>query len=153
MPVRIAEIDTVPAARPLCSAFDLDAGFAQPCFPSRQLSGGNGKSHVGRPLAGVGRDGAARPLDGVQRLPAPEQQQNSVAADVVGMQPLIRVEAGEPENLLVEWTGALEVVDVNPGPQPPNQTRPGQTPPFHDFPDDPQPPSDRRPRRGPRKTT
>src|ERR1700722_8387572 len=144
MPVRIAEIDTVSAARPLCSAFDLDAGFAQPFFPSLQLIGGNGKGHVGRPLAVVGRDGAARQLDGAQRLPAPEQQQDPVAADIVGMQPLVRVETGEPEDLLVERTGALEVVDIEHGLQHPVQARHGQSPPFHGFAGTAGP-SDRRP--------
>src|ERR1700676_235820 len=62
MPVRIAEIDAVAATRPCGAALDGDAGAAQPLFPGRQLVGRNGERHMGRPLAVMGRDGAARQL-------------------------------------------------------------------------------------------
>src|SRR5262249_56146120 len=51
MPVGIAEIDAVPAARPVGAAFDGDALLAQSPLPLRQLIHGNGKGHVHRSMA------------------------------------------------------------------------------------------------------
>src|SRR5262249_35524351 len=60
MPVGIAEIDAVAAARPIGAAFDGDALLAQSPLPLRQLIHGNGKGHVQRSLAVVRGVGAAR---------------------------------------------------------------------------------------------
>src|SRR5579883_2823379 len=115
MSIRIAEIDAVAAAWPSGAAFDLDAGGREARLPSCKLIAGNRKGHVSRALSVMGRDRATGQLDRVQRLAAAKQQQNAVAADIVGMQPLILVDARKPEDLFVERTGAGEVLDVEHG--------------------------------------
>ena len=112
VPVGIAEIDAVAAARPVGAAFDRDAVLGEPLFPGRQFVGGDRQRHVQRSVPVMRRDGAARHAHGLQREAALEQQQHAVAADVVGAKPLIAGERLELEHLLVEARRPVEVVDV-----------------------------------------
>ena len=84
MPVGIAEIDAVAAARPIGAAFDGDALLAQSLLPLRQLIRSNGKGLVQRPMAVVRGYRAARHAHGFERGAAAKQQQNAPAADVIG---------------------------------------------------------------------
>ena len=68
-----------------------------------------------RAVAVVRRDGAARHRDRLQRLATPEQEQDAVAADVIGIEPLVGVDAREPEHLLIERAGAGEIVHIKHG--------------------------------------
>ena len=58
------------------------------------------------------RDGAAGQLHGLQRVTAQKQEQHAARADVVSAEPLIAINAVEPEHLFVERTRALERVHV-----------------------------------------
>ncbi len=113
--VGIAEINALAAARPFGAAFDGDVRLCQPLFPSRQLIGGDREGDVHRPMTVMRRNGAAGQMHGFERAAAQKQQQHAAAADVVGAQPLIAVNAVEPEQLFVERTGALEFLDIERG--------------------------------------
>src|SRR5271169_5432698 len=115
MPVGIAEVDALAAARPSGPAFDGDALGLEPLLPGRELVGRNRKGDVDRAVPVMRRDGAAGKAHGFERTPAQEEKQHAARADVVGAQPLIAVDAVEAKHLLVEWTGALELFDIERG--------------------------------------
>ena len=95
-------------------------------FPGRKLVGANRERDVHWAAAIMGRDRAAGHVYGFERMAAQKQQQQAAAADVVGAQPLIAIDAVEPEHLFVEQAGALERVDVEHGFQNAVQARHGQ---------------------------
>ena len=95
-------------------------------FPCGKLVGANRERDVHRSAAIMRRDRAAGHVHGLERLAAQEQQQQAAAADVVGAEPLIAIDAVEPEHLFVERAGALKTVDVEHGFQNAVQVRHGQ---------------------------
>src|SRR4249919_1990865 len=115
MPVGIAEINALAAARPSGPAFDGDAFGLEPLLPGRELVGRNRKGDVHRAVPVMRRDGAAGKAHGFERAPAQEEKQHAARADVVGAKPLIAVDAVEPQHLLVERAGALELFDIERG--------------------------------------
>src|SRR5580698_6313430 len=112
MAIGITEINTDAAARPLGAAFYCNVRFRELRLPRGERVGRNRERDVHRPVAVVRRYSAAGHMHGLQRLAAQEQQQQTAAADVVSAQPLVAINAVEPEHLLVERTGTLEAVDV-----------------------------------------
>ena len=73
MPVRIAEIDALAAARPFGAAFDGDVLDLEPLLPSRKLIGRDRKGDMHRPVAVMRRDGTAGKLHGLERAAAQEE--------------------------------------------------------------------------------
>src|SRR6202041_3311984 len=67
---------------------------------------------VPRAVSVMRRDGAAGQMHGFERMAAQEQQQHAMAVDVVSAQPLVAIDAGEPEHLFVERTGPFGRLDV-----------------------------------------
>src|SRR5438874_12510104 len=60
MPVGIAEINAVAAARPVGAALDRDLARSEPCLPVRELAAAHTERHVQGAAAVVRRNGAAR---------------------------------------------------------------------------------------------
>src|SRR5271165_1811864 len=68
-----------------------------------------------RPVTVMWRNGAAWHVNRFQGMAAQEQQQHAAAVNVVRAQPLIAVDAVEPEHLFVEGASAREVIDIEDG--------------------------------------
>src|SRR5215471_19047346 len=115
VPVRITEVDAVPAARPTGAAFDSHPFLGEPLLPLRQCVGGNGKGHVQRSMAVVRRDRAARHAHGFERRAAVKQQQHTLTADIIGAKARVAGQRIKPQHLLVETRRTVEVIDVETG--------------------------------------
>ena len=111
MTVGIAEIDAVPAARPVGAAFDLDALVPQPLFPLRQHVRRDGKCDVQRPIAVMRGNGSTGHVHRFEGGAAAKQQQHALTADVVGAKALVAGQRGKPQHLLVELRRTVEIID------------------------------------------
>src|SRR5215207_8789720 len=67
MPVRVTDIEALPAARPRRAALDRDAGLAETLLPSCEVGGVDREGDVERPMAVVRRNGAAGQPHGLKR--------------------------------------------------------------------------------------
>lgn len=76
MVIRIAKVETDSPALPFDSAFDLDAEFPEPGFPSGKISAVNRERHVSGSGPVMGCEGAARNRERVKRLTALEEKQH-----------------------------------------------------------------------------
>src|SRR5439155_8835879 len=115
MTVGIAEIDAMPAARPIGSALDGDAAALEPLIPSAERFARDSEGDVQRAAAVVRRDGAARKSGGLARGAAAEQQQDAAAADRECGEPIVPEQLPKLEHLRIEAGGTRGVVDVERG--------------------------------------
>src|SRR5882757_1176255 len=112
MPVRIAEIDALAAARPLRAPLDRNAMRGEPRLPFRQLVATDRERNMQRAVTIVGRDGTARHAHGLERETAPEDEQHAAPADIISVEPLVAGERLEPQHLAVEARRALEIIHI-----------------------------------------
>src|SRR5262249_5376681 len=115
MRVEVAEVQRLPAARPVDTALDRDAVLAEGMFPRRQLGRMDGEGRVEGAGAGVrwersaGQDG--RPGRGA----ALEEQEDLPVRDAESAESLVAGHALEAEHGFIEARGTVEVLDVEGG--------------------------------------
>src|SRR5437867_2856126 len=102
MPVGIAEIDAFAAARPFGAPFDFDAMRGEPRLPVRKLLAADRKRDMQRSVAVVGRDGTTRHAHSLEREAAPEDEQHTLAADVVRTKPRVAHKLLQPQHIAEE---------------------------------------------------
>src|SRR5215217_322666 len=107
MPVRVTEIEALPAARLRGAALDRDASLAETLLPSCEVGGVDREGDVERPMAVVRRNGAAGQPHGLKRRAALKHQQHAASAHVVGAKARVACERSETENVFVEAGSAL----------------------------------------------
>src|ERR1700680_382054 len=115
MPVGIAAIGAVPAARPIVAALDGDVLRTQPRFPGRELLACDPEGDVQGPAAVVRRNSPAWHPCRFERGSAPEQQQDVAPADRECTQALVGKQRAQPQYIGVEPGRALDVVHVERG--------------------------------------
>ena len=101
MPVRIAEIDALAAARPFAAAFDGDVLDLEPLLPSRKPIGRDRKGDMHRPVAVMRRDGTAGKLTVSNERP--RRKRSSTPREPTCLQPRAGDQGprGEPHMLKV----------------------------------------------------
>src|SRR5215831_14446073 len=112
MPVGVAKIDAFAAARPFGAPLDFDAARGEPRLPLGKLIRADRKRDMERAMAIVGRDGTARHAHGLERETAPEDEQHTPSADIIGAEPRVTHKLLKPQHIAVEARCAFEVVHI-----------------------------------------
>ncbi len=115
MPVRVAEVDAMSAARPIGPAFDGDTLIPQSLLPFLQCLRRNCKREMQWSMSVVRRNGAAGHANGFQGRAPAKQQEHALPADVVGAKARIVGECFQSQHLLVKACRTIEIIDVEAG--------------------------------------